>query len=248
MSAHWDRLPSVVGGTGAATLRRFRDVVDGAFPGRLRAAILFGSRARKDCGPNSDWDIAVFIDGLDRSAENRRLHLVAVPFNLEGFPLSPVGLPTNRQGVSPKLLASIAQGGVPVSRLRGLTFEEFAYWQRDEPDLHELVDGQPVRMTDTKQASRRETWALLAATMARGGDNIAGRRYLERPCAALGGAARDVAAKDWRGLVRVLRLLEEFWPDCTGYNPDTAPLVVGCWSDSLLREAERIAALEAGRR
>jgi hypothetical protein len=108
-------------------LRRLREATDGAFPGRLRAAILFGSRARKDCVPDSDWDVAVLIDDLDGVAENPRLHLLAAPFHREGFALSPVGLPADRQGVSPELLASIARDGVPVPRVQELTFEEFTH-------------------------------------------------------------------------------------------------------------------------
>jgi hypothetical protein len=46
----------------------------------------------------------------------------------------------------------------------------------------------------------------------------------------------------------VLRLLEEGWPGCTAYDASTVPSEVGCAGDSLLREAEHFAALEASRR
>jgi hypothetical protein len=45
----------------------------------------------------------------------------------------------------------------------------------------------------------------------------------------------------------VLRLLEAGWPGCTAYDASTAPFEVGCAGGSLLREAERLATIEAGR-
>jgi hypothetical protein len=229
-------------------LQRFRAAVEGAFPGRLRAAILVGSRARGNVAPGGSWDVALSIEGFDRSREHRRLHLLAEPFHVEGFPVSPVGFPAERQGVSPELLADLGWDGIPVPGPQGLTCEEFLYWQRDEPDLHELIDGQPVRLSDTKQASGREARAMLAATIAHGGDIRAGRQWLVRPRDELGATPRDVAAKDWHGLARVLRLLEAAWPGCTDGTSDAAPFRIGCWGGSLLQEAEHFAALGASRR
>ncbi|MCB4824276.1 antitoxin Xre/MbcA/ParS toxin-binding domain-containing protein [Roseicella aerolata] len=248
MSVPWDRLPSVVGEAGAEMLRRFRATVEDAFPGRLRAMVLFGPRARGNGGPDSDWDVALFIEGFERDREGRRLNLLTVPFHDEGFPVSPLGLPADPTQVSPELLASVDRDGIPVPGPQGLTFEEFWYWERDEPDLHELVDRQPVRLPDARQANRRGMRGRLAATVAHGGDMDAGQRWLKRPHDELGGVPLHLALEDWRGLVRVLRLLEARSPGCTAYDPESAPFPVGCRGDSLLREAERFAALEARRR
>jgi hypothetical protein len=76
-----------------------------------------------------------------------------------------------------------------------MTVEEFLLWQRDQPNLHELVDGRPVRQPDAKQAMRREGWATLAAKVANGGELAAGRRWLARPHDELGAVPRDVAAE-----------------------------------------------------
>jgi predicted nucleotidyltransferase len=42
-------------------LRRFRDALVGLYGERLERAVLFGSRARGDAQPDSDYDMAVFL-------------------------------------------------------------------------------------------------------------------------------------------------------------------------------------------
>lgn len=247
MNAPWDRLPSLVGEAGAETLRQFRATVEGAFPGRLQAMVIFGPRVRGDGGPGGDWDVALFIEGFDLDREGRRLRLPAAQLHAKEFSVSPLGLPADRAQISAELLASIDRDGIPVPGSKGLTVEEFRHWERGEPDLHELINGQPVRLPDARQATCRGMRARLAAMVAHGGDMDAGHHWLERPHDELGDTPLHVVLKDWSGLVRVLRLLEAGWPGCTGYDQDKAPFLVGCRGDSLLREAERFAALEASR-
>ena len=45
-------------------LHRFRAALDEAYGDRLARVVLFGSRARGDARPDSDYDVAVFIEGL----------------------------------------------------------------------------------------------------------------------------------------------------------------------------------------
>ena len=55
-------------------LERFRAVVRGIYGERLERIVLFGSRARGDAEPDSDYDVAVFLrDMPDRMAELDRL-------------------------------------------------------------------------------------------------------------------------------------------------------------------------------
>jgi predicted nucleotidyltransferase len=55
-------------------LVRFRRVLDETYGNRLERVVLFGSRARGDARPDSDYDVAVFLRDLDDcSAEMNRL-------------------------------------------------------------------------------------------------------------------------------------------------------------------------------
>ena len=49
--------------------------LESALGDALSAGILFGSRARGDGGPNSDWDVLVVADGLPENPFHRRLFL-----------------------------------------------------------------------------------------------------------------------------------------------------------------------------
>ncbi len=55
-------------------LARFRRALDGMYGDRLDRVVLFGSRARGDARPDSDYDVAVFLREIDdRDAELNRL-------------------------------------------------------------------------------------------------------------------------------------------------------------------------------
>ena len=55
-------------------LTRFRSALDGTYGDRLDRVVLFGSRARGDARPDSDYDVAVFLrDMTDRGVELYRL-------------------------------------------------------------------------------------------------------------------------------------------------------------------------------
>ena len=59
-------------------LTRFREALDSAYGERLDRVVLFGSRARGDARPDSDYDIAVFLKDIgDRWREADRITDIA---------------------------------------------------------------------------------------------------------------------------------------------------------------------------
>ncbi len=48
-----------------SVLSRFRAALDEAYGSRIERVVLFGSRARGDARPDSDYDVAVFLRNLD---------------------------------------------------------------------------------------------------------------------------------------------------------------------------------------
>jgi predicted nucleotidyltransferase len=55
-------------------LTRFRAALDGLYGARLERVVLFGSRARGEARPDSDYDVAVFVRDLgDRWLEVDRI-------------------------------------------------------------------------------------------------------------------------------------------------------------------------------
>ncbi len=58
----------------APALKRFSDAVRAHFGDRLERIVLYGSRARGDARPDSDYDVAIFV----RELGNRWLELEAI--------------------------------------------------------------------------------------------------------------------------------------------------------------------------
>jgi len=48
-----------------SVLSRFRAALDALYGERLERAVLYGSRARGDARPDSDYDVAVFLTQMD---------------------------------------------------------------------------------------------------------------------------------------------------------------------------------------
>jgi predicted nucleotidyltransferase len=65
-------------------LRKFHTALNEMYGNRLERVVLFGSRARGDAQPDSDYDVAVFLTGMngpsDRWAELNKLAALRVQF------------------------------------------------------------------------------------------------------------------------------------------------------------------------
>jgi uncharacterized protein len=65
--------------TADPVLVKFRAAIGAEYGARIERVVLYGSRARGDAHPDSDYDIAVFLDGLSsRWQEFRRLAVIEI--------------------------------------------------------------------------------------------------------------------------------------------------------------------------
>jgi predicted nucleotidyltransferase len=100
-----------------ADLMAFKRAAEAALPGRVTRVVLFGSRARGDADDDSDYDVAVFIRGLespydviDTLAELKYDKMLEGVF-IHPVPLCDPPIPEGRR----ELLWYIDQDGIAVS-------------------------------------------------------------------------------------------------------------------------------------
>ena len=84
-----------------------------ALPGRIAKMVLFGSRARGDAKPDSDWDVAVFLSGRPGLDELRALSDAAYELLLlTGEFIQPLLLREEQAEEDSLLLRNIRREGV----------------------------------------------------------------------------------------------------------------------------------------
>jgi len=93
-------------------LTEFKRRAEDALPGRISRMVLFGSRARGNANPDSDWDVAVFVNGDVSSWDTLRLADAAYDLIIDsGQFIQPVALPDGEAMKSDPLLERIKAEG-----------------------------------------------------------------------------------------------------------------------------------------
>ncbi|HYG87077.1 MAG TPA: nucleotidyltransferase domain-containing protein [Azospirillum sp.] len=98
-------------------LVKFRRAVEEAFGDKVERVVLFGSRARGDAKPDSDWDVAVFLkEGAGRWETTWTLAGIAVDVGEcdEKKFIQPVPLDTSRPDHGMELQRHIREEGIEV--------------------------------------------------------------------------------------------------------------------------------------
>ncbi|MGO9742003.1 MAG: nucleotidyltransferase domain-containing protein [Roseiarcus sp.] len=95
-------------------LTRLRAALDEAYGSRLDQAVLFGSRARGDARPDSDYDVAVFLREMpDRWRELDRLADLQVQlFDETGALIVALPYPSEALGDGSPLMGEIRRDGL----------------------------------------------------------------------------------------------------------------------------------------
>jgi predicted nucleotidyltransferase len=113
-----DQLSGIISGKAAEHLHSFRKEICRKLPGKVERVVLFGSRARGDARRDSDYDVAVFIHGLDdHRGINHMLADIAYPHILKGVYIRPVAVPSDFLETAGRttLSMNIAREGVLIS-------------------------------------------------------------------------------------------------------------------------------------
>lgn len=98
---------------------RFRRAVDAALGDRVERVVLFGSRARGDAAPDSDWDLAIYLRAGTDSAAARRALSALTAAGTPGADIQTVLLTPDERHRSLELRRAIREQGVEVTP-RGL--------------------------------------------------------------------------------------------------------------------------------
>jgi predicted nucleotidyltransferase len=97
-------------------LRRLRAELKRLYGPRLRQLLLYGSRARDDARPDSDWDVAVILEGYDGDLDEvYRLADLAHDLSLEtGEFLSLMPFAPEKLGERTLFMHNLRQEGVAI--------------------------------------------------------------------------------------------------------------------------------------
>ncbi len=94
-------------------IREFKRRAEEALLGRVVRVMLYGSRARGDARPDSDWDVAVFIAGDPTLEDQRTLSNIGFGLMLDMASMSRLWLSMRREArSSPYFLSNVLRDGL----------------------------------------------------------------------------------------------------------------------------------------
>ncbi len=92
----------------------FRKRAELALPGRVAKVVLFGSRARGEARPDSDWDVAVFLSGSFKAEDQWTLSDTAFDLMIEldhAYFIQPIAFRAERESEDTQLMRHIREEG-----------------------------------------------------------------------------------------------------------------------------------------
>lgn len=94
-------------------IREFKRRAEKALPGRVVRVLLYGSRARGDARPDSDWDVAVFLAGRPTPQDRSLLSDVGFDLMMEsGQHIQPVAVDASKSIDDSSFLKDVLEDGI----------------------------------------------------------------------------------------------------------------------------------------
>jgi uncharacterized protein len=94
-------------------VREFKHRAEAALPGRVAKVVLYGSRARDEARPDSDWDVAVFLRGAPTAADRRLLSDIGFDLLLEsGQHIQPIAFDAKRVSEASWFMQTVRRDGL----------------------------------------------------------------------------------------------------------------------------------------
>jgi len=96
-----------------ALVREFKRRAEVALPGRIARVMLYGSRVRGDARPDSDWDVAVFVNGPPTPHDRRALSDIGYDLTMEsGQYFQTVAIDSGRSPEESYFLRNVLRDGL----------------------------------------------------------------------------------------------------------------------------------------
>lgn len=94
-------------------IQEFKRRAEKALPGRIVRVMLYGSRARGDARPDSDWDVAIFLRGAPSSEDRNVLSDIGFDLMMEhGQHLQTIAIDAARTPEGSYFLRSVLKDGL----------------------------------------------------------------------------------------------------------------------------------------